>query len=569
MAQDSSDVVSNPSAASTAIQIDSTLNNIIPHQPKVELEGFDKIREKLKPLLLYIVSLAQFLDIVNGASVSVALLPIAVDLKFQIAQLPWIINAYTIAFAGLLLFSGRLGDLFGHRRMFMFGLFWFSTWALVVSFSTSPLMFILARALQGIGAASTIPTAVALIAITYPPGPERTKAFSIFGAFGGLGAVCGILLAGGLISSIGWQWIFRVSSIGGFTLLVLAFLAIPVSPPKAEKPKVDFLGAAAATLAVTGIVYYITMGVEDGWASAKTLPVLIAGLALLVAFYFIESRVDSPIMPFRIWKHRTFSTSVLLAFVSMGMFQGYIYYVNLTFQEVYGWTPIQTAVGFLAHALMAVVVFSILGRVLPRLTLKPIIIIGFLLRAAAGLMFSFVNQNTSYWRLPFPSLILHVFGVGFTMLPLQITAVRDAANKDQGLVGAIYNTGLQLGAPFGLAIFNVISLSTNGNSHPTDGSVRMGPEVMKGYKNALLAMMAFGIFGAILAAIILPWDKPSRGAPPAAKVEDLEVGAAVTAVSAGAPIEAEIEALKAEGKIEYTEDSSTIASQDDVKEIKA
>ncbi|KAF9337389.1 hypothetical protein BG006_005016 [Podila minutissima] len=568
MAHDSSDVVPNPSAASTAIPIGSTLN-IIPPQPKVEPQGFDKIREKLKPLLLYIVSLAQFLDIVNGASVSVALLPIAVDLKFQIAQLPWIINAYTIAFAGLLLFCGRLGDLFGHRRTFMFGLFWFSTWSLVVSFSTSPLMFILARALQGIGAACTIPTAVALIAITYPPGPERTKAFSIFGAFGGLGAVCGILLAGGLISSIGWKWIFRISSIGGFILLVLAFLAIPVAPPKAEKPKIDFLGAAAATLAVTGIVYYITMGVEDGWADAKTLPVLIAGLALLVAFYFIESRVESPIMPFRIWRHRNFSTSVLLAFVSMGMFQGYIYYVNLTFQEVYGWSAIKTAVGFLAHALMAVVVFSILGRVLPRLTLKPIIIIGFLLRAGAGLMFSFVNENTSYWRLPFPSLIVHVFGVGFTMLPLQITAVRDAANKDQGLVGAIYNTGLQLGAPFGLAIFNVISLSTNGNARPTDGSVRMGPEVMKGYKNALLAMMAFGIFGAILAAIILPWDKPSRGAPPAAKVEDLEIGAAVTVISTGTPIEAEIEALEAEGKVEYVEDSSTIASQDDLKEIKA
>ncbi|KAG0346792.1 hypothetical protein BG004_000779, partial [Podila humilis] len=216
----------------------STANgNVVAPEVKVELQGLDKIRQQLKPMLLYVVSFAQFLDIVNGASVAVALLPIADELKFQVAELPWILNSYTIAFAGLLLFSGRLGDLFGHRRLFMFGLFWFSLWALVVSFSTSPIMFILARALQGVGAASTIPTAVALIAITYPPGPERTKAFSIFGAFGGLGAVCGILLAGGLISSIGWEWIFRISAIAGFLLLILGFLAIPVASPKAEKPK--------------------------------------------------------------------------------------------------------------------------------------------------------------------------------------------------------------------------------------------------------------------------------------------------------------------------------------------
>ncbi|KAG0286195.1 hypothetical protein BGZ96_009643, partial [Linnemannia gamsii] len=144
------------------------------------LKGLDRLRQKFRPALLYVVSFAQFFDIVNGASVSVAILPIAQDLHFTVPQVLWILNAYTISFAGLLLVSGRLGDLFGHRRMFMFGLFWFALWALVVSFSTSPIMFILARALQGMGAAATVPTAMALIATTYPAGPERTKAFSIF-----------------------------------------------------------------------------------------------------------------------------------------------------------------------------------------------------------------------------------------------------------------------------------------------------------------------------------------------------------------------------------------------------
>ncbi|KAK3819513.1 MAG: major facilitator superfamily domain-containing protein [Benniella sp.] len=480
----------------------------------------ENLRQKLQPLLLYVVSTAQFLDVVNGASVSVAILPIAKDLSFSIPQMTWILNAYTIAFAGLLLFSGRLGDLFGHRRVFLFGLFWFATWALVVSFSTSPIMFVISRALQGVGAANTVPSAMALIATTYPAGPERTKAFSIFAAFGGLGAVVGILMAGGLISSIGWTWIFRISSIAAYILLGLGFLAIPSAPRKGEKPKIDYIGAATATLGVTGIVYYITTGVEDGWAVGKTLPVFIVGVLLIAGFIFVESKVQSPLMPLRIWKSKRFSSSVILAFVQMAMFQGVIYFANMVFQEVYQWTAIQTALGFLAHSLLAVVVFTTLGRIMPRLYLKPLILVGFLLRCGTALMFSFVDQHTSYWRLAFPALIVHIFGAGFSMLPIQITAVRDADNKDQGLVGAIYNTGLQLGAPFGLAILNVISVSTNTRIHGS--GVHSGPALMDGYRNAFYGVIALGLFGFLLTAILLPWDKPHHHQQSPAKTTGAE-----------------------------------------------
>ncbi|KAF9915369.1 hypothetical protein BX616_006301 [Lobosporangium transversale] len=508
----------NTQPTSTIVQISSISKEAssldLQGTASVEQSSFEKLHEKMRPLLLYVVSTAQFIDVVNGASVAVAILPIADSLDFSIPQLPWILNAYTIAFAGLLILAGRLGDLFGHRRMFLFGLTWFGIWALVVSFSTNPIMFVIARALQGIGAACTVPTAMALIAINYPVGPQRTKAFSIFAAFGGMGAVVGLLLAGGLIASIGWEWIFRVSSIAAFLLLALGFLAIPVAPLKSEKPKIDYLGATTATVGVTGIVYYITTGVEEGWASAKTLPVFIIGILLIGAFIFIESKVESPLMPLRVWKTRVFAASVVLAFIQMAMFQGVIYYANLVFQEVYGWSPIKTAVGFLVHSLLAIVVFSILGRTLPRLPLKPIIIFGFLLRCITALLYTFVDENTSYWRLIFPALIIHIFGTGFSMLPLQVTAARDADNKDQGLVGAIYNTGLQLGAPFGLAILNVISISTNGDNN---GAVRGGPVLMKGYRNSFYGITALGLFGALLTLIILPWDRPNR---PAKKATD-------------------------------------------------
>ncbi|KAF9959216.1 hypothetical protein BGZ70_008927 [Mortierella alpina] len=529
-----SQALASPSTA-TIVEVVSTLNGTvhidmsrettIAESVPTKLSRLEGLREGMSPMLLYVVSTAQFLDIVNGASVAVALLPIAKDLQFKVPEMLWILNAYTIAFAGLLLVSGRLGDLFGHRLMFMLGLFWFSTWSLVVSFATSPIMFIIARALQGMGAAGTVPTAMALIATNYPAGSERTKAFSVFAAFGGLGAVTGILMAGGLISSIGWEWIFRISSIAGYLLLVLAFIAIPMTPLKTEKPKIDYLGAITATFGVTGVVYYISTGVDDGWASPKTLPLLFIGLILLCVFVYTEYKVESPLMPLRIWKNNNFTASVVLAFVSMGMFQGVIYYANMVFQEVYGWTSLQTALGFLVHSLLAVVVFAVLGRVLPRLPPKPLILTGFVLRCVTALMFAFVNEHTSYWHIPFPAFILHIFGVGFSLLPIQITAVRDAENKDQGLVGAIYNTGLQLGAPFGIAILNVISLSTNGSD------AHSGPLLMKGYKNAFYGIVVMGAFGFLLAMAILPWDKPNRPAKNVFEVpeesKDVEVGSSV------------------------------------------
>ncbi|KAG0088297.1 hypothetical protein BGZ93_010492 [Podila epicladia] len=556
-APSSSTVIAIPSQEPIAMTRESTL---APTTLKVEPSStrLENLRIKLSPLLLYVVSTAQFLDI------AVALLPIAEDLDFKAAEALWILNAYTITFAGLLLVSGRLGDLFGHRRMFMFGLFWFTLWALVVSFSTSPIMFILARALQGMGAAATVPTAMALIAINYPPGPERTKAFSVFAAFGGLGAVTGILLAGGLISSIGWEWIFRISAIVGAFLLVLGFITIPEAPRKAEKPKVDFVGAIMATLGVTGVVYYISTGVEEGWAHAKTLPVLIAGIALLIGFVFLESKVNSPLMPLRIWKSRTFSASFVLAFISFGSFQGVIYYVNMVFQQVYGWGTLKTAVGFLVHALLAIVVFTALGRVLPRLPLKPIILTGFLLRCVTALMFAFVTQNTSYWHIAFPALIIHIFGVGFSQLPIQLTAVRDAANADQGLVGALYNTGLQLGAPFGIAILNVISLSTNGSDN---SEVRGGPALMKGYKNAFFAILAMTLFAFVVTLVILPWDKPVRAAVKPEAAKDIE--AAESNISVETIEEQEVGESTVEGsKIELESDASTIASVNEVSEKK-
>ncbi|KAI1318770.1 hypothetical protein EDD11_005841 [Mortierella claussenii] len=481
-----------------------------PHQDSTKIASsspatmskFQAFCIKCQPLMLYVVSMAQFLDIVNGASMTVAMLPIARELNFEIQQQQWLISSYALSFGGLLLIAGRMGDLFGHRRVFLSGLFWFGIWSLVNGFSKSPVMLCISRALQGMGAAAQIPTALALIAIKYPAGKSRTRALSIFGAIGAMGAVTGLLLSGALTSTIGWQWIFFISSIMSAILFVLGVFAIPDAPGlHGESPKIDVGGAITATTGIVCVIYYISSGVETGWASPKTLPVLCVGIVLLAAFIWLERRISYPIMPFHIWRHRAFSTSFVLIFMMQASFQGFLYYSTLIFQEVMGYAIMKTSLSFLVHGLSGIVVYSILGKFLPRLALKPFIAFGFLLLACSALMFAFVTPTSVYWGLPFLAMIVNVFGLGLVMLPAQITALRDASDDDQGVVGAIYNVGLQIGAPFGLAILTVISGKLN---DPTPGPARM-----HGYKYALIGDAAFAILGLALTLIFLPNVKPA------------------------------------------------------------
>ncbi|KAF9169498.1 hypothetical protein BGX21_009139 [Mortierella sp. AD011] len=516
----------------------------------IVLTKFQKACLKFEPLMLYVVSMAQFLDIVNGASMTVAMLPISRELNFEVQQQQWLISSYALSFGGLLLIAGRMGDLFGHRRVFLSGLFWFGIWSLVNGFSKSPVMLCISRAFQGMGAAAQIPTALALIAIKYPAGKARTRALSVFSAIGAMGAVTGLLLSGALTSTIGWQWIFFLSAIMSSILFVLGVFAIPnASGLHGDSPRIDVGGAFTVTGGIICLIYYISSGVETGWASAKTLPVLCVGIVLLVAFFMLEKRIPYPIMPFHIWKHRAFSTSFVLIFIMQAAFQGYLYYSTLIFQEVLGYSIMRTSLSYLVHGLSGIVVYSILGKFLPKLPLKPFIAFGFILLACSAILFSFVTPTSTYWVLPFLAMIVNVFGLGLVMLPAQITALRDASDDDQGVVGAIYNVGLQIGAPFGLAILTVISGKLNGENP--------GPHRMHGYKYSLIGDAAFAMLGFLLTVIFLPHVKPGV-------VPSLEEGGAPGSEMDSAT---EIEVVSADQGLSQKQELNEITQKQELNEI--
>ncbi|KAF9997865.1 hypothetical protein BGZ80_002735 [Entomortierella chlamydospora] len=485
----------------TIVEENLANNDVDLEQQSENQTKLSAIQLKLAPLMLYVVSMAQFIDIMNGSSMTVALVDVSNSLGFDSFSIQWIMSSYIVTFGGFLLLAGRVGDMYGHRNVFLVGQIWFGIWSLVVSFSTSPAMFCITRALQGIGASMSVPTALGLITTTFPAGPKRTSALSIFGGFGAAGAVVGLLIAGAFISSVGWNWIFRFSSIFSFTLFVLGAFIIPSTPIKKNLPRIDVAGALTATSSLICIIYYISTGSATGWASVQTLPVLAAGLVLFVAFVWIELRlVANPIMPFRIWRLKNFSSAFIAILFLQGQFQGFVYYTTLIFQNVMGYTSMQTSLAFLAHSLATIVTFTILGKILPKCRLKPFVLTGFVFRCAAALMFAFVDTRTSYWTLPFFGLIVHVIGLGTSVLPAQITALKDAQNEDQGVVGALYSTGMQIGAPLGLAIVTAISENSVSAKDQAE-SVNM---LMQSYRNGLFGVVGLGVLGLIVSIFLMP-----------------------------------------------------------------
>ncbi|KAG0044279.1 hypothetical protein BGZ83_010480 [Gryganskiella cystojenkinii] len=524
----------------------------------------------MSPAMLYIVSLAQFIDIVNGSSMTVALVDISKSLNFTTYNTQWIISAYVVTFGGFLLLSGRVGDMYGHRRVFLAGQIWFGLWSLIISFSTSPAMFCIFRALQGIGASMSVPTALGLITTTFPAGPKRTKALSVFSGFGALGAVVGLLIAGAFISTIGWEWIFRFSSIFSFALFFLGLVAIPIKPKSVKdettpKKRIDIAGALTATTSMICIIYYISTGSGTGWASVQTLPVLAAGVVLLALFVWIELRwVANPIMPFRIWRLRNFTSAFIAILFLQGQFQGFCYFATLIFQNIFGYNSIQTALAFLAHSLFAIVAFTTLGKILPKFKrLKPFILSGFFFRCIAALMFAFVKPTNSYWSLPFCGLLIHVLGLGTSILPAQIIALKDAKNEDQGVVGALYSMGMQLGAPLGLAIVTAISE----NSVSFESTIGNKDLLLESYRNGLLGVVGLGVLGFIVSSFMLPHSVETPVADAVvAKAEIPEEEAA--AVEAESEVEAELVAdvvagavvLEADNMLETKIDMSPLES---------
>ncbi|KAF9537876.1 hypothetical protein EC957_007541 [Mortierella hygrophila] len=477
---------------------------------------------QMKGLLLVLVSMAQMLDIINVASVTITLPDILVEVGYSIDQLQWVTSAYSLAYGAFLLIGGRFGDLFGHRRIYILGVTWFSIWSVVNGFAKDPIVMSVGRALQGMGAGFTVPSALAILTTTYPVGPERTFALSVFGGTGAVGSVIGVLLGGILGSTIGWRWIFYFTAILGFIMAILGFLVIPAEKgvSNIEDRRIDIFGAGAFCAGIVCIIFYLSESPVSGWASAKTLTPLIVGLALLVSFVVNEHKIDYPIMPLRIWKSQRLIASCLIILCVSAALNAMIYFASLLLQNVLGYTPLKTSLAYIVHGVGAIVTIVIITRIVTKVRTKVITIIGWFFFIASGILLAQVKADSSYWSIPFPSLILNFMGMAPVWLCCQINCVTDADDEDQGVVGAVYNVALQIGAPIGIAVANIVANGKNGR-------LAVGAELLPGYRSVFYTYAIMAGVGLVVTIIF------ATNSDPAKMHETTAEGVAATAAGAG------------------------------------
>ncbi|GJJ78897.1 hypothetical protein EMPS_11256 [Entomortierella parvispora] len=416
-----------------------------------------------KGLLLFAVSTAQLLDMISMSAVTITLPAVMRDVGFKVNQLQWVTSAYALTYGAFLLLGGRLGDLSSHRRIYLLGVTWFSIWALVNGFAKDPIVMSVGRALQGIGAAFTIPSALALLTTTYPAGPERTKALAIFSGTGAMGSVVGVLLGGILGSTIGWRWIFYITSTLGFLMGIMGVLVIPVRDNEltVTDRRVDYVGTTSFTLGIVAVIYYLSQGPVTGWASASTLAPFLVGMALFVLFVFWESRIEYPIMPLRIWKSQRFIASCLGITMISACLNAMAYFSSLALQNVLGYTALKSSYAYVIHGVGAMVMMVLTTNVLAKVRTKIVTLVGWMFLIAAGCCWAQIQTTSSYGSIPVPALLLNCMGLAPCFLCLQINSVAEAKDEDQGVVGACYNTFLQIGTPVGIAVSNIIANSIN------------------------------------------------------------------------------------------------------------
>ncbi|HEX8496214.1 MAG TPA: MFS transporter [Actinomycetales bacterium] len=407
-------------------------------------------------LALALISAAQLMVVLDGTIVNIALPQIQIDLGFTPENLSWVVNAYTLAFGGLLLLGGRSGDLLGRRKVFMVGIAVFTFASLLGGLAQGETMLLAARVLQGVGAAIASPTALSLITTTFPAGPARNRAFGVYAAMSGAGAAIGLLL-GGVLTESSWRWTFFVNVPIGILVLVMAPRVLGESAR--EKGGFDLPGAITATAGLVSLVYGLTHAASTSWTDGVTLLTIGAGVVLLAVFLVIESRSTHALMPFRVLASRTRGVSfVAMLVVGAGMFAMF-YFLGLYLQQVLGYSPVRSGLAFLPFSFGIVAAAQLASFLITRIDPRWISGPGAVIGAAGMLGMAQLEVDSSYLGDLLPYMILLSVGLGLVFVPLTLTSVTGVAREDSGVASAVLNTMQQVGGSIGLAVLSTVAVA--------------------------------------------------------------------------------------------------------------
>ncbi len=496
------------------------------NEEKTKMDTKSAIALKSTPrnlnLALIVIALAQLMVVLDVAIVNVALPSIQRELNFAATDLEWVVNAYAIAFGGLLLLGGRTGDTFGRRRMFIIGALMFTAGSMAGGLATSSTFLIAARAAQGVGAAILAPTALSLLAATFPQGAQRNRALGVYSAVSAGGGGIGLLMGGVITNYLSWRWIMFVNVPIG---LLLAFAAPRVLIRGEGKPgRLDLPGALTVTAGVSLLVYGLARVATHDWSDGLTRATLAIAVTLLVTFVALESRGRHPLMPLRIFANRNRSGAYGLSLAIGAALSGMLFLLTLFLQNVLGFSPLQAGFAFLPTALGVVVGAGLTSRLIGRVGPRVPMTTGALLAATGMFWLSAVTAHANYFADVLGPLVVLAIGLGMAFVSTSVTAISGVEPNESGLASALLNVGRQLGGSLGIAIMGTIATTVTRNQLAT------GPSTQAAVNRALTAgfSSAFEIAGLIALAgfvTVLVAVRHRQSAATAAPSIEVEVAA--------------------------------------------
>ena len=418
-------------------------------------------------LALAVIATAQLMVVLDATIVNVALPHIQTALGFSGTNLEWVVNAYALAFGGLLLLGGRSGDLLGRRRIFIFGILLFSLASLLGGFATGQAWLLGARVLQGVGGAFAAPTALSLIAVTFPEGQPRNRAMGVYAAMSVAGGAVGLIAGGLLVQYLDWRWVFWVNVPIG---LLVAFFATRVLPEsERRRGAFDLPGAITGSLGLASLVYGLSSAATSPngvshWGDTKVIVSLVASVVLLVAFGFIEVRSKHALVPMRVLRNRNRTGAYLIMLCVGTALFGMFFFLTVFVQSVWGYSALGTGIAYLPMITMVMVASGIASQLVSRIGARPLLLAGTAIATGGMFWLSRITENSHYASGLLGPMLVTALGMGLTFVPLSLVALAKVANNDTGVASSLLNTGQQVGGAIGLAILGTVAWSAVANS---------------------------------------------------------------------------------------------------------
>jgi EmrB/QacA subfamily drug resistance transporter len=469
-------------------------------------------------LALIVLCLGDLMIVLDVTIVGVALPSIKEDLGFSEASLAWVVNAYLLTFGGFLLLGGRLGDLFGYRRLFLIGIGLFTLASLACGLATSQEILVGARAVQGVGGAVVSAVALSLIVNLFTENAERAKAMGVFGFVASGGGSIGVLLGGLLTDWLDWHWIFLVNLPIGVAVFALCLSLLPGGRGMESGGRLDVAGAVTVTASLMLAVYAIVNGNDQGWTSARTLGVLAAAAALMAVFLGIESRVGAPLVPLGLFKLRNVAVSNIVGVLWAAAMFAWFFLSALYLQLVLGYSPLQVGLAFLpGNLIMGAFSLGLSAKVVMRFGIRAPLGVGLSVAAVGLLLFARAPADGEFVVDVLPSMLLLGLGAGLAFNPVLLAAMSDVKPSEAGLASGVVNTSFMMGGALGLAVLASLAASR------TDTLVESGDGPLvalnSGYHAAFLVGALFAFAAAAVGAAFLRAGRQAEAAPEGAGPE--------------------------------------------------